>query len=197
MTNSSGVLDGQVVRLEPLQPEHVEPLFKIALKTPDEFRFTSTPVTETQRDLYFAKAFNEREAGRGYPFAILYEGEVIGTTRLADYNAEDRNCELGYTWFEAAYFGTAVNTDSKLLMLTYAFETLDLLRVQLNVDTRNLRSQAAIKRLGAVFEGLLRSHKIVKEGFVRDTMVFSILHTEWESVKQDLQARLLEKLTEA
>ncbi|CAN5905116.1 GNAT family protein [soil metagenome] len=185
------------MRLEPLQPEHVAPLYRIALKTPDEYRFTSTPVTEAQREVYFAKVFAERDAGRSFPFVMLHGGEIVGTTRLADYSATERNCELGYTWFDAAYFGTAVNTDSKLLMLTFALETLDVLRVQLTVDARNERSQASIKALGGVFEGVLRSHKVVKDGFVRDTLVFSILATEWASVKKRLQARLDKKLSEA
>ena len=196
MISSPIVLTGQVVRLEELRPEHVAPLYNIALKTPDEYRFTSTPVTEAQRDAYFSKVFAERDAGRSFPFVMLYEGEIVGTTRLADYSATERNCELGYTWFDAEYFGTAVNTDSKLLMLGFAFETLDVLRVQLTVDARNERSQASIKALGATFEGVLRSHKVVKDGFVRDTLVFSILQSEWDGVKKRLQARLQKKLNE-
>ena len=196
MISSPVVLTGRVVRLEELHPEHVAPLYAIALKTPDEYRFTSTPVTEAQRDAYFAKVFKEQAEGRSFPFVMLYDGEIIGTTRLADYSATERNCELGYTWFDAEYFGTAVNTDSKLLMLGFAFETLDVLRVQLTVDARNERSQVSIKALGATFEGVLRSHKVVKDGFVRDTLVFSILQSEWLGVKKRLQARLQEKLNE-
>ena len=195
-TKEPVVLSGEVVRLESLTQAHVEPLYKIALKTPDEYRFTSTPVTEAQRDTYFAKVFKERDEGRSFPFVMVYKGEVVGTTRLADYSATERNCELGYTWFDTAYFGSAVNTDSKLLMLTFAFEILHVLRVQLTVDARNERSQASIKALGATFEGVLRSHKVVKDGFVRDTLVFSILASEWADVKKGLQARLEKKLKE-
>lgn len=189
-------LTGQLIRLEPLAPEHVEPLYAIAVRAPEVFRFTSTPVTPEQKARYFAKAFGDQAAGRAYPFAMVEgsSGRVIGTTRLTDLNLAYRNAELGYTWLEPAFQGGAANLDSKLLMLHFAFETLDLIRVQLNVDSRNARSQAAIRGLGATYEGTLRSHQIMKDGFVRDTMVFSILQREWPEIKPRLRAKLERKL---
>ena len=189
-------LRGQVVRLEPLRREHVEPLYRIALATPELFRYTSTPVNKSQLETYFAKAFGQRDAGLAYPFTLFFQetDEIIGTSRFADYRADNRNCELGYTWLSPKCQGTAVNVESKLLMLTHAFEVLDLLRIEIHSDTRNERSQAAIRALGATYEGTLRSHQVMKDGYVRDTAVFSIIHSEWDRVKAHLQARLAAKL---
>lgn len=191
------VLSGHLVRLEPLAPHHIEPLMAIGKATPEAFKFTSTPVTDAQRDAYFAKALGDAERGSAFPFAVIYQpnGEMVGTTRLTEIFWEHRNCELGYTWFMPRYQGVGVNAESKCLLLGYAFDTLELLRVQLRTDARNLQSQAAIKRLGAVYEGTLRKHMIVKEGFIRDSMVFSIVDTEWPRVKEGLEARIQKKLS--
>ena len=190
-------LCGQVVRLEPLRREHITPLYRIATATPELFRYTSTPVTEAQRDAYFDKAFQQRDAGLAYPFTLFSQAtdEVIGTSRFADYRADNRNCELGYTWLSPACQGTAANVESKLLMLTHAFEVLELLRIEIHSDSRNERSQAPIRALGATYEGTLRSHQVMKDGYVRDTVVFSIIHSEWDRVKAHLQERLDAKLS--
>jgi N-acetyltransferase len=189
------ILSGHTVRLEPLQPEHVPALFEIACSHPDEFALTSTPTTEAQRDSYFKRVFTERDAGLAYPFVML-EAEtktVIGTTRYADIRWHHRNCELGFTWFDPRYFGTAVNTESKLLMLTHLFEELQFLRVQINTDVRNLRSQRAIEAMGATFEGTLRRNQVTKDGHIRDTKVYSIVDSDWPVVKHNLLARLAHK----
>jgi RimJ/RimL family protein N-acetyltransferase len=189
------ILVGETVRLEPLQPEHVPALFEIARAHPEEFALTSTPTTEAQRDRYFQRVFDERDAGLAYPFVMLepHSQAVIGTTRYADIRWQHRNCELGFTWFDPRYFGTAVNTESKLLMLTHLFESLQFLRVQINTDVRNLRSQRAIEALGATFEGILRRNQVTKDGHIRDTKVYSIIDSEWPSIKANLLARLTHK----
>lgn len=183
-------LCGRFIRLEPLEPEHIAPLMAIAQATPEAFRFTSTPVTEAQRDAYFDKAFRDRERGEAYPFVIKAAGRVIGTSRYADIRWQHRNCELGYTWLDPRYQGGVANVESKYLMLKHLFEERDFLRVQLHTDARNLRSQEAIRRLGAVYEGVLRRHMVAKDGFVRDTVVFAITDLDWPSVKPQLEARL-------
>lgn len=190
------MLSGRFVRLEPLEPEHIPPLMAIAQATPEAFCFTSTPVTEAQRDAYFDKAFRDRERGEAYPFVIkeAAAGRVIGTSRYADIRWQHRNCELGYTWLDPRYQGGVANVESKCLMLKYLFEERDFLRVQLYTDARNLRSQEAIRRLGAVYEGVLRRHMVAKDGFVRDTMVFAVTDLDWPSVKVQLAARLEAKL---
>lgn len=189
------VLEGKLVRLEPLAPEHIEPLMKISKAWPEEYELTSTPVTDKQAEAYFATAFAEREAGHAYPFTIflLSSGEPIGSSRFADIRWRHRNCELGYTWFRPDMYRSGVNIESKLLMLTAAFETLSWVRVQIHTDTRNERSQRAIESLGAVFEGVLRRHMIVKGDFIRDTKVYSVVDLDWPRVKERLIDRLRER----
>lgn len=186
------VLEGKLVRLEPMDQEHIEPLMRISKAWPDEYRLTSTPVTDEQARTYFSTAFAEREAGRAYPFTIFHRpsGEVIGSSRFADIRWHHRNCELGYTWFRPDLHRSGVNTESKLLMLTMAFETLGWIRVQIHTDTRNERSQRAIEALGAVFEGVLRRHMIVKDDYIRDTRVYAVVDLDWPRVKQQLLERL-------
>lgn len=186
------ILTGQQIRLEPLQPEHVAALYAIGHAHSEEFVYTSTPTTEAQRDAYFAKAFNDTAANRAHVFTIFsqQDNSIIGTSRYNDIRWQFRNCELGYTWFDPSYHGTACNVEAKLLMLSYLFEQQDWLRVQINTDTRNLRSQNAIKALGARYEGVLRAHGIMKDGHIRDTMVFSIVNSDWRQVKMTIQKRL-------
>lgn len=185
-------LVGAVVELQPLESAHVPELLAIGRADPEAYRYTSTPTDEDQAERYFAAAFRERDAGRALPFTVRSRasGDVVGTTRLADYLPKYRNCELGYTWFRADLFGEGFNVDSKYLLLRYAFEHLRLVRVQIHTDTRNVVSQRAIRALGAKYEGVLRRHMIVKGGYVRDTMVFSITDLDWPGVEDHLEARL-------
>ncbi len=190
------ILNGQVVRLEPLLEEHIEPLMAIARTTPKTFKFTSTPVTDEQRDRYFEQAFRQRDLQEAYPFVLKLQGsnQIVGSSRFADINWQHRNCELGYTWIDKRFHGGSVNVESKYLMLSHAFEELGFVRVQIHTDTRNIRSQKAIERLGAVYEGILRCHMITKGGYIRDSMVFSITYPDWPNVKTLLQHRLENKL---
>lgn len=162
----------------------------IAKANPELYRYTSTPTTDAEAEGYFERAFREREAGRAYPFALLQAGDVVGTSRFAELRPEHRNCELGFTWLSPRVQGTTVNPESKYLMLQHAFEALQLLRVYFYTDTRNVRSQRALERLGATYEGTLRAERVMKDGFVRDTKVYSVLQREWPGVKAGLEARL-------
>jgi N-acetyltransferase len=190
------ILTGQVVRLEPLEEKHLAELMKLALANLEAFQYTSTPARFDQATAYFGKAFRDRDAGTAYPFAMFEKtsGRLIGTTRFTEVSWANRHAELGYTWFEPELFGSAVNVDSKYLLLSYLFDELEFLRVQINTDTRNLHSQAAIKALGAKLEGVLRHHKFAKDGYLRDTMIFSIIRPEWPEVKEILLTRLQRKL---
>lgn len=192
-------LEGKLVRLEPLEPHHVPALMAIATAHPELYRLTSTPVTDAQAEAYFARAFREREEGLAYPFALLEpgSGRVLGSSRYSDIRWGHRNCELGYTWLHPGAQGSGVNVEAKLLMLGHAFERLDFLRVYFYTDTRNERSQRAIRALGAVEEGVLRCHMVAKDGFVRDSLIFSIVHHEWPEVRGRLEARLERKLESA
>lgn len=191
------VLVGELVRLEPLEPRHLPALGEIAFANSEEFRLTSTPTNAAEAETYFGKALNQRAAGTGHPVAVVSraDGRVVGCSRLSEIDRGHRRCELGFSWYDPALFRSGVNLDAKLLMLVFAFERLELLRVQIQTDTRNLRSQRAIEALGARFEGVLRRHQVAKEGFVRDTKVYAITDLDWPEVKPRLQARLQRRLT--
>ena len=191
------VLAGQAVRLEPLARAHIAPLLKIAMATPEVYRYTSTPTTEAEAEAYFARTFRERDAGTAYPFALLVDGQVVGTSRYSSLSYPNRHCELGFTWLAPSVQGTAVNLESKYLMLRHAFETLKLLRVYFYTDARNTRSARAIRKLGAVFEGTMRAERVMKDGHIRDTLLFSVIYSEWPEVRRGLEAQLSARLTPA
>ena len=181
-----------MVTLEPLAEAHFEPLLEIAMAAPEHYRFTSTPTTPAEAEQYFGQAFRERDAGTAYPFAVrhLASGKLIGSSRLYKLDYVNRSCEVGFTWFAPAVHGSGVNLESKYLMLRYMFDTLTFLRVQFHTDARNVRSQKAILKLGAVYEGTLRAERVMKDGFIRDSLLFSIIYSDWPEVKGNLEARL-------
>lgn len=188
------VLSGSSVTLVPLEAAHVAPLMQIARASPERFRYTSTPTTPAEADAYFGRVFREREQGLAYPFALLSGGAVVGTSRYADISYPNRNCELGFTWLAPSVQGSAVNLESKYLLLRHAFEALDFLRVYFYTDARNVQSQRAIRKLGAHYEGTLRAERVMKDGHIRDTLLFSVIHSEWPEVKKGLEARLTARL---
>lgn len=185
-------LEGRVVRLEPLTPAHVPEL--LAAAQPEEvWQWTiADPRTREGMEEYVAEALRERESGTAFPFAVhhLADGKVIGSTRYHSASFRDRVVEIGWTWYNPAYWRSAVNTECKLLLLTHAFERMGMMRVELKTDARNVRSRAAIARLGAVEEGTLRSKMIMRDGYRRDTVYFGILAAEWPLVKERLTRSL-------
>ena len=137
-------------------------------------------------------ALDDQLAGSRYPFAIIDPAEnvAVGSTSLFDVRPAERALEIGYTWLAPACQRTPINTAAKLLLLTHCFETLGCERVQLKTDARNLVSQKAIERLGATREGVHRKHMKLHDGFVRDTVFYSILPDEWPKIRDRLTARL-------
>jgi len=186
------ILEGPLVRLRPLETRDVEPLTAIALAHPHEYRWTSTPATHEQADAYFARAFREMDEGSSWVVAVEEQpsGRLLGSTRLTEIEPRHRRCELGFTWYRPDVFNTGVNVDCKRLMLAHAFDDLDLVRVQIHTDVRNVRSQRAIRALGARYEGVLRRHMITKDGEIRDTMVFAVTDEDWPLVRARLEERL-------
>lgn len=184
------LLEDKVVRLEPLEPHHVPALMDIARASPVEFSLTNTPITDQERDDYFGRAFADLQAGVGYPFAIVSKerGAVVGTTRFNHIDARERRCDIGYTWLDPAQYGGRVNRAAKRLMLGYAFEVMRVNRVQFQADVRNVRSCRALERLGATREGVLRMHALARDGFPRDSAIYSIIAPEWAAVKAALDA---------
>lgn len=190
------ILEGPLVRLRPLEARDVEPLTAVALAHPQEYRLTSTPATREQAEAYFERAFREMAEGRSLVLAVEEQpsGRLLGSSRLTEIDPRHRRCELGYTWYRPDVFNSGVNVDCKRLMLAHAFDTLDVVRVQIHTDVRNVRSQRAIRALGARFEGVLRRHMITKDGEVRDTMVFAVTDEDWANVRTRLEERLARRL---
>jgi RimJ/RimL family protein N-acetyltransferase len=184
-------LTGRHVRLEPLAEEHREGLRFAA----DDERIWVHTLSNAQGagfDPWFAGTLAERNAGDQYPFAVrsLTDGRLVGSTSFLDINLSHKRIEIGATWYHPSEWSSAVNPECKLLLLTHAFEVLGVNRVALITDARNERSQAAISKLGAVREGVFRSHKITQGGRVRDSVIFSIITPEWPSVRVGLLKRL-------
>ena len=138
------------------------------------------------------RALAAARTGTVLPFATIArsEGRAIGSTRFATFEPQNRRVEIGWTWIGRPWQRTAINTEAKYLMLTHAFERLGCVRVELRTDVLNERSRSAIRRIGAVEEGVLRSHAITSTGRVRDDVYYSILEDEWPGVKAGLERRM-------
>jgi RimJ/RimL family protein N-acetyltransferase len=192
------ILEGQHVRLEPLTVAHGDALIAAA-RDGDLWNtdVTIIPLPSGMKD-YIQAALDGQAQGQELPFVIVRKfaaetgssGQVVGTTRFYYIRPSDRGVCIGYTWLAKSAQRTPVNTECKLLLLTHAFETWNCIRVELITDVLNEQSRAAILRLGAKQEGILRKHLILPSGRVRDSVLFSIIDTEWPDVKQRLSAKL-------
>jgi RimJ/RimL family protein N-acetyltransferase len=184
-------LEGRLVRLEPLSEAHVPDL---ALIGTDEniWRYMVYGEVKSVDDIrrWVRQMLDYRNRLGDLPFAVIWQatGMAVGATRYMNILPADRGLEIGGTWYGVAYQRTGVNTECKYLLMQHAFETLGCIRVQLKTDARNLRSQRAIERLGAVKEGVLRNHMILPSGEVRDSVFYSVIDREWPQVKAHLGA---------
>jgi N-acetyltransferase len=187
------LLVGQVVRLEPLSLEHV-PGLTTAGQDESIWQFMLYGVVNTDEKMraWVQRLLDAQAAGTDLPFAVIHipTGQVAGATRYMEIRPADRGLEIGGTWYGVAFQRTAVNTECKYLLLKHAFETLGCIRVQLKTDLRNVRSQHAIERLGAVKEGILRNHMILPDGTMRHSVYYSIIQSEWPAIKTRLEAML-------
>lgn len=185
-------LTGSHVRLEPLSFAHQDALLEAAsdgeLWT---LPYTIVPGKDTIAD-YIGKTLKLQEAGLELPFTIvdLAQGKIVGSTRYTVIDEANRKVEIGYTWLARSAQRTAINTEAKYLLLKHAFEGRQCIRVELITDILNERSQAAILRIGATREGVMRNHMIMPNGRIRDSVCFSIIESEWPLVKEKLLARL-------
>jgi N-acetyltransferase len=187
------VLVGDHVRIEPLGPQHARDLAK-ELGTDDEvWRWlVDPPGDEAGMAALIAGALAEREAGDRFPFAVveLSSGRAVGSSSYLDIVPEHRRIEIGWTFYARRVWRSAVNTEAKLLLLGHAFDDLGYERVALKTHHHNERSQAAIARLGATREGVLRHHMVDRYGGWRDSVYYSILSPEWPAVRDRLADRL-------
>jgi RimJ/RimL family protein N-acetyltransferase len=182
-------LEGRVVRLEPLALSHLDALCAVGLD-PELWQYTLT-IVQTREDMrsYLEAALKAREQGSALPFVIIERAAntVVGSTRYLNIDQQNKKLEIGSTWVARRWQRTAVNTEAKYLLLRHAFEVLGCVRVEFKTDVLNRQSRAALLRIGAKEEGILRKHLITQTGRVRDTVYFSILDTEWPDVKRRLE----------
>ncbi|PJM63020.1 GNAT family N-acetyltransferase [Bacillus subtilis] len=185
-------LTGELIRVVPMDKSHIQGLYEAAN---DENIWTHLPKTITTlrgMEAFVEEALQTKETGTEFPFVIIHRktGKMVGTTRFLYMSSASRSLEIGWTWFHPSVWGTSVNTECKYLLLQYCFEQLKTIRVQFKTDERNIRSQKAIERLGAIKEGILRNQMIRKDGTFRNSVFYSIIDSEWPSVKQHLERRL-------
>ena len=202
------MLHGTHIVLEPLAHDHVDGLCAAAAENRELYRWSPVLQGPVAVREYVDAALAWQRAGTAVPFAILALGDrrIIGSTRF--WNLErwawpeghpnhlkqpPDACEIGYTWLTSDAVGTGANTEAKLLMLTHAFESWEVLRVCFHADLRNTRSHAALERIGARREGVLRAHRLAVDLTSRDSVRFSIVAAEWPETKAHLQARLQQK----
>jgi RimJ/RimL family protein N-acetyltransferase len=187
------VLQGKHIILEQLSESSREHLRSVA-QDKEIWTFNGTSGFGDQFDFWYDKALKSAELGSHLPFLVRRKSDnaIIGSTRFYDIEAEHRRLKIGFTWYIPKVWGTFVNPECKYLLLRHAFEEMEMNRVEFVTDARNLRSRAAIKKLGATEEGILRQHMILGSGLLRDTVVFSIIQPEWPSVKSKLDERLQE-----
>ncbi|MBD3920084.1 GNAT family N-acetyltransferase [Paenibacillus sp. PR3] len=188
MIKGNITLEGKRVRLIPASHEHLDDLFKASHYS--ELWTYSPSAIRTFDDMVLTinQWMKSREQGLRYPFVIVDKStdEIVGSTSYLDISPQNRKLEIGGTWLDPKVWRTRVNTECKYLLLQYGFEQLDLIRVQFRTDARNERSNQAIQRLGAQFEGTLRQEIIMQDGYRRSSNVYSIVDNEWEVVKARL-----------
>lgn len=186
------ILDGDFVRLDPMRVDHIPALCSVGL---DEslWKWTNSVISDAaDMERYVRQALTDRELGRSLPFVTVEKktGTIVGSTRFGNIDVTNRKTEIGWTWINAKWQRTAINTEAKLLMLTHAFDVWKCVRVEFKTDNNNLKSRKAIKRLGAKEEGTLRNHMITESGRFRDSVYFSIIESEWGSVRETLVSKL-------
>ena len=190
MAIDKAVLDGKFVRLEPLEERHRQAI-RPAAQHPEIFSVTTSALGALY-DPYMDNALKRSDGHHELAFAVLLKADnrYVGMTRYLNIEEVHKRLEIGSTWYEPSTWGGLVNPECKLLLMRHAFETLRFHRVEYKTDARNVRSRAAILKLGAVQEGILAKHMIMADGYIRDSVIFSIVDTGWPAVKAGLEKRL-------
>ncbi|MCD6063084.1 MAG: family acetyltransferase [Flavipsychrobacter sp.] len=182
------LLEGEKVKLKAMQAEDIDELIRVS-NDPQIWEYLSVGFEERSiREQFFGEALQNRGKGTQYPFTIFDKaGNIIGTTRFGEIEPAHRKLEIGWTWYTPDVWGNGNNEECKYLLLSYAFEKLNAVRVQLKTNEKNYRSRRAILRLGCTFEGIYRNH-VIRQGFVRNSAMFSMLPEEWPAAKEKLKA---------
>ncbi len=189
MLNKELLLTGKFIQLEPLQEEHRELL---RLLSRDEKISVYSPALKLKFDDWFDKALKIVPNSNQFSFIVrnIKNQKIVGSTRFYEILFDHKRLSIGFTWYTPEMWGTGINLDCKLLLLNYAFNELQINRVEFYIDSRNERSRFAVKKIGAVEEGILRQHIVLDDGYIRDTVIYSILKNEWPF----LSGKLMEKL---
>lgn len=188
-------LEGRIVVLEPLAPAHEQGL-RAAAADPEVWRWMpSDASTDDGFAAWFDAALAGGRSGIEVPFAVLEHasGEPVGSTRFLTLRPEHRGLEIGHTWLASSAWGSGANVEAKLLLLGHAFERLGCIRVEFKTDARNERSRAALEALPACFEGVFRSHMLVRGSELRDSAYYAVIDADWPDVKANLLRRLSAK----
>lgn len=190
---TSKSLNGKYVKLVPLNDIHFEELAILANDNRIWEFIPNDMSTKEKCIMTFEKAILERKKGSQFPYVIFHKSEnkIIGSTRLMNIEPAHRKLEIGWTWLQPIYWASLINLECKLLLLSFCFEELNAIRVQLKTDENNVRSQKAIQKIGGKFEGVLRNDWIRDNGTYRNSVYFSIIDSEWETAKENL-IKLLE-----
>jgi RimJ/RimL family protein N-acetyltransferase len=188
------ILEGRIVRLEPLTPAHGERLW-LASRDPRTWRWLSIvqPQTREEWSGWMDQALRAAGAGTEIPLVTVREEEIVGSTRFLALRPEHRSVEIGWTWLHPSAWGTGANVEAKLLQMRHAFEVWGCRRVELKTDALNERARGALEALGATFEGIHRKHMLVRGGESRDSAWYSITDDEWPAAQAHLESRLAER----
>ena len=182
-------LTGEFVRIVPMQKNHIQELYEIGK---DDAIWTHYPdtVVESFNDMesIVENALYNKKIGTEFPFVVLLRenDKVIGSTRFLEISKNNKRLEIGWTWLTPTAWGTKINAECKYLLLKYCFETLKCIRVQLKTDELNIRSQKAIEKIGGQKEGILRNHMIRKDGTYRNSVLYSIIESDWNKAENKL-----------
>jgi len=186
------ILEGESVRLEPLRTEHLPDLCEVGLD--ESIWLWTANVIENENDMrrYVETALEESNRKVSLPFVTIEKSanKIVGSTRFGNIDVKNRRAEIGWTWINPRWQRTSINTEAKILMLAHAFETWNCIRVELKTDVLNEKSRSAVRRLGAIEEGILRRHAITDTGRIRDTVYYSVLDSEWRGVKANLKSKI-------
>lgn len=192
MKVESIILENNSVRLEPLGQKHLEPLSKVGFDKEIWRWYPFTINTFEKMGVYIEDACEQFVLGTELAFVIIDKNldKTVGSTRFMNIDVENKRAEIGSTWINPNWQRTHINTETKILMLSYAFEIWKCIRVELKTDALNEKSRRAILRIGAKEEGILRQHIITESGRFRDTVYYSIIDSEWPDVKRGLETKL-------
>jgi RimJ/RimL family protein N-acetyltransferase len=195
MKTGAVTLEGERISLIPLNLSQVDELFE-AIDSTEIWTYLPCHMEKLEdMTTLVLEALNGMEQGTEVPFVVIDKenNKVVGMTRLQGISVDDRSLEIGYTWYSTKVWRTRVNTECKYLLLNYCFEVLNTKRVQFRVDSRNKRSKQAVLRIGATKEGLFRKDRILYNGYIRDTVFYSIIDEDWSVVKDRLNDLLSEQ----